>query len=90
MCKICPNFQKLTFINDKTIVFVKPVAIKFFNTNLILRHPVSLIPIFVGKIQFPVNGKKNAIVSEFELQISRKIVFVSYRINAKETHKIFS
>ena len=73
MSKICLNFQKLTFIHDKIIAFLKPVAIKFFNTNLTLEHSVSLIAIFLVRIQTPFKAKKIPLRVVFQVQMNRKI-----------------
>ena len=73
MSKICLNFQKLTFIHDKIIVFLKAVAIKFFNTNLILGHPVSLIAISLVRIQTPFKAKKIPLRVVFQVEMNRKI-----------------
>ena len=69
------NFQNLAFIHDKIILYLKPAAINFFNTNLILGHPVSLMSISLVRIQIPFKAK-NTITSSFstkgkvEVQIS--------------------
>ena len=73
MSKICLNFQKLTFIDDKIIVFLKAVAIKFLNTNLILGHPVSLIAISLVRIQTPFKAKKIPLRVVFQVEMNRKI-----------------